>query len=661
MHAIELLNIRGLWLLAGLVPLVVMYILKIRRERIRVPSTWLWAMAERDLLAKHPFKKLVAQVPLILQILALLLLVFALTRPAARGGTIVGDHVAIVIDTSASMAAAAHPHQAPGPGAATRMSEAILAASNVTTSLSPGSDAIIIEGAREARVVSPLDRDSHHLKAAIAALTAREVEGDLSPAVALAADRLRALGGKKRIIVITDGALAHNEPLAASGIPTDVIQVGEPVDNAAIVRIDVRTGVDPSTHLDQAQVFAMLENYAESARDTFVTLTIEGHSDPVASRRVLLPPNAKTPVVLAFNPARSDEGAGLSVHISPAAGEADALAIDDVAFGRVPGGRRVPVVLASNASSSWIGRAAASDPDVDLQRITLTELATVNIDPDALVIVEGACPDTFPGRDVLVAAPPAGNCLGVDVSPAIDQPDLTSWDGGDPRLRFLTLDGVHLAHATPLAAEGAGASLVRAGKYTLIADASTPGRTATLLGFDVGESDWPLKASFVLFVRNVIELAQLHRSQGGAGPARTGEPLRIALPNGVTTAKVQAPGQPERDIESKGGFAVLAGVDHTGVVRVHWNTPHVGSVTIPVNLTSEAESDIRAKPVSVDASSGPEGAVVRAPDAHHEWTLILALLATLVLAFDLYWYTRGRTRIAASKIQKREPIGARAG
>ncbi len=648
MHAIELLNPRGLLLLTGLIPLIVMYILKIRRERMRVPSTWLWAAAERDLLAKHPFKKLVAQVPLILQILALLLLVFALTRPAARGGTIVGDHIAIVIDTSASMGASAHPHEAPGPSTATRMSEAVLAANNVVASLSPGSDAIVIEAAREARVVSPLDRDARHLRAAITTLSAREVEGDLSPAVALAADRLRALGGKKRIIVITDGALAHNEALAPSGIDTDVIQVGEPVDNAAIVRVDVRTGVEPSTHRDQAQVFAMLENYSGSARDTFVTLTIEGHADPVASRRVLLPPNAKTPVVLSFYPARTDEGAGLTVRISAAAGEQDALAIDDVAFGRVPGGRRVPVVLASNASSSWIGRAAASDPDVDLQRITLAELATVNIDPDALVIVEGACPETFPGRDVLVAAPPVGTCMGVDVAAQIDQPELTSWDGGDPRLRFLTLDGVHLSHATPLSAEGAGASLVRAGKFTLIGDASTPGRTATILGFDVGESDWPLKASFVLFVRNVIELAQLHRSQGGAGPARTGEPLRIALPNGVTSAKVTAPEQLEHDVESKGGFAVLPGVDHAGVVRVHWVTPHVGSVTIPVNLTSEAESDVRAKPVAIDTSAGAENAVVRAPDAHHEWTMIIALLATLVLAFDLYWYTRGRSKIAAT-------------
>lgn len=649
MHGLELLNLRGLWLLGGLVPLVVMYILKIRRERLRVPSTWLWAAAERDLLAKHPFKKLVAQVPLVLQILALLLLAFALSRPAARGGTIIGDHVAIVIDTSASMAAVAHAHDAPGPNVPTRMSEALKAANDVVSSLAPGTDAIVVEAGREPRVVSPLDRDARHLRAAISTLAVREVEGDLTPAVALAADRLRALGGKKKIVIVTDGALASQDPIVTSGISTDVVQVGEPVDNLAIVRMDVRAGVDPQTHRDQAQVFAMLENFSASPRDTFVTLSVAGHADSVASRRVLVPPNGKTPVVLSFEPTRADEGNALSVRIAPTAGSPDALPVDDVAYGRVPGGRRIPVVLATNAASSWIGRAAASDADVDLQRITVAELATVNVDPDALVIVENACPDLLPGRDVLVAAPPVGTCLGVDVQAPIEQPDLTSWDGGDARLRFLTLDGVHLSKATPLAAEGGGASLVRAGKVTLIADASTPGRTATIIGFDVGETDWPLKASFVLFVRNVIELAQLHRSQGGAGPARTGEPLRIALPNGVTTATVEAPGVPEHDVESKGGFAIIPAVDRLGIVKVRWSTPHVGSVTIPINLSSEAESDVRAKPIQIEQAGGPENAAVRPPDAHHEWTMWLALVATLVLAFDLWWYTRGRARVLGGK------------
>jgi hypothetical protein len=339
MGGLELLNPRGLWLLLGLVPLIILYILKIQRQRQKVPSTWLWAAAQRDLLAKQPFKRLIAELPLILQILALGLLAIALSRPAARGGKIAGDHVAIVVDTSASMGTVSHLGSA---GGGTRMSEAKQAASDVVLALSPGADAIVIEGAREARVASPLDRDPRRLRAAIGSLAVREVEGDLSLAVALAADRLRSLGGKKRLVVITDGALAHDAPLSASGIETQIVTVGDAEDNTAIVRIDVRAGTDPSTKREQAQGFAMVKNYGANPRDAFVTLSIEGHSEPVASRRVLVAPGEKVPVVLTFEPRADDQNKGLTVQIAPG----DALPLDDVAYGRVPTGHKMPVVLA---------------------------------------------------------------------------------------------------------------------------------------------------------------------------------------------------------------------------------------------------------------------------------------------------------------------------
>src|SRR5579883_2683814 len=184
MGGLHLLDPKGLLLLAGLVPLVVLYILKIKRRRQRVSSTWLWAAAQRDLLAKHPFRKLVLELPLLLQILALLALAFALARPSSHGGSIDGDHVALVVDTSASMATRVGGAQ----GKSTRMDEARRAASNIVSQLAPGADAIVIEGGRDARVVAPLDRDPQRLATAIATLRARDVEGDMTTAVALAAD-----------------------------------------------------------------------------------------------------------------------------------------------------------------------------------------------------------------------------------------------------------------------------------------------------------------------------------------------------------------------------------------------------------------------------------------------------------------------------------------
>ncbi|HMR80830.1 MAG TPA: BatA domain-containing protein, partial [Polyangiaceae bacterium] len=95
---LELRSPWGLALLGLLAPLVVLYILKVRRERKLVSSTWLWSEAQRDLMAKSPFKRLIPQVPLFLQAIALILLALAFAQPASRGGAIVGDHVAIVID-----------------------------------------------------------------------------------------------------------------------------------------------------------------------------------------------------------------------------------------------------------------------------------------------------------------------------------------------------------------------------------------------------------------------------------------------------------------------------------------------------------------------------------------------------------------------------------
>lgn len=623
---------KGLLLLAGLIPLVVLYVLKIKRRRQRVSSTWLWATAQRDLLAKHPFRKLVPELPLLLEILALAALALALSRPSTRGGAIDGDHVAIVLDTSASMAT-----RVGGPaGPSTRMDAARRAAAGVVSQLAPGADAIVIEAARDARVVAPLDRDPRRLQSAIAAVVAREVEGDLAAAVALAADRLRSLGGRQHIVVVTDGALASDDPLVVSGIPTEVLQVGDEEDNAAIVRIDVRSGQDAGSHHEQVQVFAMVQSFASRPREAYVTLSLEGRVEPVASRRLLLQPADKLPVVLTFEPRAEDHGLGLLVQLAPG----DAEPADDVAYGRVPASLRMPVVVASDAAYSWTTRAIEADPNVDLQRLSIGQLATVNVDPDALVIVEGGCPAALPGRDALVLAPRGGSCFGVDVGAPVDNPPITSWETGDARLRFLTLDGVHVAKALGLEAHGAGASLVRSTSTTLVADASIPGRAMTIVGFNPGDTDWPLKASFVLFVRNVVELARLHRAQGVAGPARTGDPARVAVPSGTKAVQVEGPGVPSRDVAARDGYAILPPLDRAGLYHVRWNDPHVGEALVAVNLTSARESDVRPRPVKLEGTAAPVAATVHGLDAQSEWATWLGLLAALALAFDVYWVTR---------------------
>ncbi len=630
MRSLEFLEPTGLLLLLALVPLIVLYILKIRRERVTIGSTWLWASAHRDLMAKHPFRRLVPELPLLLQILAIVGFAIALARPSLRHGGVDGDRVAVVIDTSASMGARV------SKGPARRIDEARSAARVALAGLRPGSEAFIVEASSTARLVGAPSQDIRRLEALIDGLEVHDVEGDLGAAVALAADRLRPLSGKKVVVVVTDGATGGAPLPAAEGVSLRVSQVGDAQDNTAIVRLDVSSGLGSTTRREEVQVFAVLHHFGASERDAYITLTLEGAREPVASRRLLLRPSEPTPVVLSFEPSSSDQGKGFYVQLSPY----DALPADDVAFGKVPRGRRMPVTVASDAEASWTRRALESDPQIALQKLTVAQLGAVNVDEDALVVVEGACPAQLPGHDVVVLAPGPGPCLGLEVAPPIAAPRLTSWERGDARLRFLTLDGVHVGHATPLGASSARRALVRSESATLIADASTPGRSATVVGFDVGDSDWPLKASFVLFVRNIVELARFHRAQGAAAPLRTGEALRVSVPEGTEEARITVEGatQLERAVSTKGGFAVIAPIERAGLYRVRWTSPRIGAVLVPANLLSARESDITPRPVEIGTLRGESVAPLK--DAHREWASLLALLAALLVAADVLWLTR---------------------
>ncbi|WP_438018025.1 VWA domain-containing protein [Sorangium sp. So ce315] len=674
---LSLLAPGGLWLLALLGPLVLLYILKIKRGRRRVPSTWLWAAAQRDLMARAPFRRLIAQLPLVLQALALALLALALARPASRGRALTGDHVAIILDASASMSAAA---RSPSGEATTRIELGKQLARDLLSGLTPGSDALVLEAGRDARLVAALDRDLVRLRAAIDTVAARDVEGDLGAAVALAADRLRQLGGARRIVVITDGNLARPDALRGVSLPLEVITVGAPVDNAAIVRVDVRSGSGPAGGADdpraeareEVQAFLVVANLGAQPRDLYVTMRQDNASDVLSSRRVLVKPGERLPVVLTFRPSPGDYRKGLLFELSPR----DAMPVDDVAYGRVPAGDKLPVFLASggggeagpgpggpgqpglvapggpagttsSSGSPWLARALASDPMTSVTAGSLADLlGAPALDPDTFVVIDGACPPDVPGGDLLIVNPPPGRCFGTVVGPALERPTLTSWDTADPRLRFLTLDGVHLRAASSLEPEAATRALIRAQEGTVATDISTASRTGTLLGFDVGESDWPLKASFVLFVRNLLEQARAHRAHGVTGPARTGEALRVSVPATARDLEAIGPAGERLEVAQRAGLAVIAETPRAGFYRVSWQGPQAGSVLVPANLTSVAESDLTPRPLV--AEGGGEVAVSSAegqPDAHTEWTWLLALAALAFVVFDVWYFTRVPRRL----------------
>ncbi|HEY4157437.1 MAG TPA: VWA domain-containing protein [Polyangiaceae bacterium] len=618
----------GLWLLGLLAPLLVLYILKTRRDRLTVSSTWLWVAAARDLLAKHPFRRLVPQATLLAELCALVLLALALSRPATRGGRIAGNHIAIVVDNSASMNALL-------PDGKSRLEHARAAAREVLQTLAPESEAVVIEAGRDARAISAMDRDRRRLAAAIDQIEASDSEGRLSRAVAVATSALRPFSGSVRIVVISDGALAEPDSLANASLPTDLIRIGDPVENAAVVRLDVANRTNPETHRDEVQAFALVQNFGSKPRTVYATLSQRNVEQPLASRRIDLAPGERVPAVLSFEPAPGDSGSGLIVEIAPH----DALPSDDRAYGRVPNSARLPVVMAPSKASGWVSRALQADPEVELLGVSLEGLASAGVPEDALVVIQGACPSEVPGGDLLVLNPPPGACGTAIVGELLDAPSITSWTEVDPRLRFLSLDGVDLLKARKVEAESPQQALVQSAHGTLIADISTLGRTGTVVGFDVGDSNWPLKASFVLFMRNVIELARSHRSRGAEVAARAGDPYTLRVPLDVSEVTLEDPAGNKRPFSARGGLCVIPNLPRAGFYFANYKGQKTGSALIVANLTSERESDLSPHALP----PGPKLTVREQPkiaDAVSDWSWLLAALALAAVAADAYFLTR---------------------
>src|SRR6476660_9635530 len=95
----------ALALLALAIPIVVFYMLRLRRQELNVSSSMLWRRAALDRTANAPWQRLRRNLLLLLQLLLLLLLVFSLARPFIFTDSVASGNIVLVLAASASMQA----------------------------------------------------------------------------------------------------------------------------------------------------------------------------------------------------------------------------------------------------------------------------------------------------------------------------------------------------------------------------------------------------------------------------------------------------------------------------------------------------------------------------------------------------------------------------
>ncbi len=95
------------WGLLALIPpaILALYFLKLKRQPLAVPSTYLWSRTIEDLHVNSLWQRLRQSLLLLLQLLLIVLLAITLLRPGWKGTELIGHRFIFLIDKSASMGA----------------------------------------------------------------------------------------------------------------------------------------------------------------------------------------------------------------------------------------------------------------------------------------------------------------------------------------------------------------------------------------------------------------------------------------------------------------------------------------------------------------------------------------------------------------------------
>lgn len=618
-----------LWLLPIGGVIILLYLLKQKREDVRVPSLMLWEQVLSPVASASPFQRLRVDPLLLLQLLAVLLLCLALARPFLWGDTVGGRSIVLVIDASASMNST--------DVAGGRLLAAVAEARRIITEKSPSDSAAVVLAGTRPVVLSPLSADKGRLLAALRKAVPTDAVDGPREALLLAGSLVASRPGA-RITLLTDGAFARQDELSLGGADLSIVPVGKGSANVGITAFDVREQADAQG----MQAFVIVEN--ADTRPRVVPLTLRAGGTLVEAREVNLPAGESRSLVIPLAASAVPQGAEL---LSARVESSDDLRADDDASAALPRRSAVKVLLVAGNDDPFLERALSLVPRVTLQRVAPTAFVPTAVSAYDLIVWDSdiAPPANLPGgRYLFFGAAPTGDISPVTPGGAnLESPPILDWDRASPLLRFTDLSRVRVGTArrvTPapwasVAVESKTAPLVVVGERS-----ATDGRGETRIAyvaFRPTQSDFPLRVAFPVFISNAVAYLA-----GGTGDSDTPRVIRpgttVSIPRAVN---VTISGDGRTEPISGESFS---GTDRVGIYRVSLKNGTESRFAVSLLAAAETQNAPDPTPQLLVTDAAKDGADAAKPrKSPREWWPYFAAPLLLLLAFE-WWLFHHRKR-----------------
>ncbi|HVN52853.1 MAG TPA: BatA and WFA domain-containing protein [Anaerolineaceae bacterium] len=632
------------FLLFGLLaaPILLLYMLKLRRRKAVISSNLLWQQILRDRQANTPWQRLKRNLFLFLQLLILAALVVALARPAIPVPSLTAGATVIVLDGSASMNATdVSPSRFEAARSRVRELIAGLPASTPVTLILAGQPARLLATAETGRA------------AQLAALQGAEPDPgpvDWEATFALAAGASSATGGAATTVIVSDGGVAAGRQVYLPG-PVKYLPVGADGENLAVTALSVRPAEKG------AQLFASVANYG--SRSHTAILSVYAGERLIDVRQVSIAAGKSQDVVLSGLPG---DAQGYTARLSSAQGGSDrldGLSLDDAAFTvyrPAPGGRTLLV----SPGNLYLRQLLESLPGVQSFSLLAKAGSEIQIPKDRydVYVLDGRIPREVPPGNLLILNPPPNPFFSVggtiqETGEAKVLPGLLT--------RFLKWDDVHILQARQVTLPDWAEPLVEAKGGPLVFTGETQGRRLAVVTFDLHESDLPLQVAYPILFSNLIQYlthpANLSVLNGASGEAQLslsglagetnvqvqpGGSILIRPAGGADQALVTDPDGTTVPVQLDQGQAVFSATCQAGIYTVSYpGHADRGQDAFAVTLNSPDESDIR--PLGSLQIGGNSLSPQRETEiGQRELWPWLAALALVVLALEWWLYHRSR-------------------
>lgn len=635
----------GLAAAVAIPTLLLLYFLKLRRQRRDVASTLLWRKAVEDLQVNAPFQRLRSSWLLLVQMLLLLALLGALARPVIDAQAIETGRAVVLIDHSASMSAVDEQ-------GVSRLDRAKRLAKDLIERLevdANGGRAMVVRYASRSAVMQTMTGQKGLLREAVDRVEPTDQPTDLMPALRLVepmAEQASHAGTPMTIYVVSDGGskqVSIAERLDLHGaeivfVPVDA-EDGPVLENLAVTAFSARR--DPERP-QRVSIFAEVSHFGDRVVNATVRFAVDGQVR--RTQAVTLQPGTDSgPAVeaLSFGLELPDT-ALLGVEVEPAETGQDALASDNNARLVLTAAQTTTVLLITEKGNRLMRHALEAS---GVERLMVEGPSFVD-DPAAMEadvwIFDRVVPERVPARPSL--------CFGV--IPPVDGLELVErgenepastraldWQRGHPLLRHVSLEDLVIRDAGRLVLPQGARVLATSPSGPLIAEFRAGARRHVVAAFDPLKTNWPVMVGFPVFFDNTLRYLALGGEKMGTLSAKTGETWSVPM-RGLNAEVLVFDGPERIETPVEQESAILPPLRRVGLYETE-SELDPSYRQLVVNLLDPAESDLRPVDVTLQESvvqtSGHE---ITVPTEIWSW-LAVAALVLLMAEWGLYaWRTR---------------------